>query len=109
MAVRCIGIVRQCLGRLIRIAFVVSAFAFLTMFIVALTVSMFAASAFSDFRMSGPSIKVFACCCKTDVYAFTRIEVSRSCWAELYSVRQVDLNPSLFQGSIRGVFHETVE
>ena len=31
-AIRCVGIVRQCLGWLIGIAFLVSAFAFLTMF-----------------------------------------------------------------------------
>ena len=92
---------------LIRIAFVVFALAFLTMFVVTLTVSVFAA--FPHFWMSGPSIKVFAGRCQADIYSFARIEVRWRCRAKLYSIRQVNFNPNLLQGIFRGVFHETKE
>ena len=87
----------------------VSAFPLLTMFVVALALLMLAAFALSELRMSRPSVEVTAYCGRTDVYPFTRIEVSRGCWAKLQSVRQVDLNPNTSQSTVRGVFHVTGE
>jgi hypothetical protein len=58
--------------------------------------------------MSDPAIKAFVYCRKTDVYAFTRTEVSRRGWPKLYSVGQVNSDPNLSQGPVGGVFDESI-
>ena len=77
-----------------------------TMLTISLTATMFVAS---NFRMSGPSVKILTCCLKCDVSLFARLKVTRGGRAKLCSVRQVNFNSNSFQGSFRGVLHRAVE
>ena len=56
------------------------------------------------FSVGRPAVKRLGCCGESNIHFLTRSEVNRRCWSELDSIRQVNLNPNLLQGTAQWCF-----
>ena len=83
--------------------------AIFTIFTIGTVFTSLAAGSRPYFSVGRPPVKRLGCCGESNIHFLTRSEVNRRCRSEFDSIRQVNLNPNLLQGTVSGVFHRAVK
>ena len=75
-------------------------FAIFTIFTTGPVFTSLAAGSRPYFSVGRPPVKRLGCCGESNIHYLTRSEVNRRCRSEFDSIRQVNLNPNLLQGTV---------
>lgn len=76
-----------------------------TIFTTGAVLAGLAACSRPDFGVGRPRLKRLGCCRQPDIHLLTGSEVNRRRRSEFDSIRQVNFNPNLLQGTARGILH----
>ena len=84
--------------------FTVTVAANFTIFAAGAVFTSLAAGSRPHLSVGRPPVKRLGCCGESNIHFLTRSEVNWRCWSEFDSIRQVNLNPNLLQGTAQWCF-----